>query len=53
MFKTSTGVLLNADVNEAYNIMKKIFPNAISVDGIETFGLIPQIIKENIVDIII
>ncbi|MCK4379672.1 MAG: transposase, partial [Candidatus Lokiarchaeota archaeon] len=35
LFKTSKGILLNADVNGAYNIMKKAFPNAISVDGIE------------------
>ncbi|MFX1364679.1 MAG: RNA-guided endonuclease InsQ/TnpB family protein [Promethearchaeota archaeon] len=51
LFKTSTGVLLNADVNGAYNIMRKAFPNAISVDGIEAFGLIPQILQQNIVDI--
>jgi len=53
LFKTSKGILLNADVNGAYNIMKKAFPNAISVDGIEAFGLMPQIIQQNIVDIII
>jgi len=53
LFKTSKGVLLNADVNGAYNIMKKAFPNAISVDGIEAFGLMPQIIHQNIVDIVI
>ncbi|MEE9378301.1 MAG: zinc ribbon domain-containing protein [Candidatus Lokiarchaeia archaeon] len=53
MFKTSKGILLNADVNGAYNIMKKAFPNAISADGIEAFGLMPQIIQQNIVDIIV
>ncbi|MFX1363386.1 MAG: RNA-guided endonuclease InsQ/TnpB family protein [Promethearchaeota archaeon] len=53
LFKTSKGVLLNADVNGAYNIMKKAFPNAISADGIEAIGLMPQIIQQNIVDIII
>jgi putative transposase len=53
LFKTSKGVLLNADVNGAYNIMKKAFPNAISVDGIEAFGLTLQIIQQNIVDTII
>jgi putative transposase len=53
LFKTSKGRLLNADVNGAYNIMKKAFPNAISVDGIEAFGLMPQIIQGNIVDAII
>ncbi len=53
LFKTSKGVLVNADVNGAYNIMKKAFPNAISVDEIETFGLMPQIIQQNIVDTVI
>jgi putative transposase len=53
LFKTSKGILLNADVNGAYNIMRKAFPNAITVDGIEAFGLMPQIIQQNIVDIII
>ncbi|MFX1377010.1 MAG: RNA-guided endonuclease InsQ/TnpB family protein [Promethearchaeota archaeon] len=53
LFKTSKGILLNADVNGAYNIMKKAFPNAISADGVEAFGLMPQIIQQNIVDIII
>jgi len=50
LFKSSKDILLNADVNGAYNIMKKAFPNAISVDGIEAFGLMPQIIQQNIVD---
>ncbi|MFX1364500.1 MAG: RNA-guided endonuclease InsQ/TnpB family protein [Promethearchaeota archaeon] len=53
LFKTSKGIIINADVNGAYNIMKKAFPNAILVDGIEVFGLIPQIIQQNIVDMII
>ncbi len=53
LFKTSDGTLINADVNGAYNIMKKAFPNAITVDGIEAFGLMPQIIQQNIVDSII
>jgi len=53
LFKTSKGILLNADVNGAYNIMKKAFPNAISEDEIEAFGLMPQIIQQNIIDIII
>jgi putative transposase len=53
LFKTSKGILLNADINGAYNIMKKAFPNAISVDGIEAFGLMPQILQQNIVDTII
>ncbi len=49
-FKTATGKIINADVNGAYNIMKKGFPKAISVDGIEAFGLMPQILQQNIVD---
>lgn len=50
LFRTSNGVIINADVNGAYNIMKKAFPNSISVDGIEAFGLMPQILRQNIVD---
>ena len=53
LFKTAKGILINADVNGAYNIMKKEFPNAISVDGIEAFGLMPQIMYHNIYDNII
>ena len=53
LFKTSKGFLINADVNGAYNIMKKGFPNTILVDGIEAFGLIPQVIQQNIADNII
>ncbi len=53
LFKTSKGILINADVNGAYNIMKKAFPNAVSVDGIEAFGLMPQIIQQHIADKII
>jgi len=50
LFKSSTGTILNADVNGAYNIMKKGFPNSMMVDGIEVFGLIPQILQQNMVD---
>jgi len=53
LFRASDGTIINADVNGAYNIMKKAFPNSISVDGIEAFGLMPQIIQHNIVDMII
>ena len=53
LFKTSNGTIINADVNAGYNIMKKAFPKAVSVDGIEAFGLMPQIIHHNIVDAII
>ena len=51
LFKTSNGTLINADVNAGYNIMKKAFPNSIKVDGIEAFGLMPQVTYQNIVDI--
>jgi putative transposase len=34
LFKSKKGFLINADVNGAYNIFRKVFPNAISVDGI-------------------
>jgi len=53
LFRTSNGTLINADVNAGYNIMKKVFPNSVQVDGIEAFGLMPQIIQQNIVDPII
>ena len=53
LFKTSNGTLLNADVKVGYNIVKKIFPNSVNVDGIEIFGLLPQVINQNIFDNII
>jgi len=53
VFRTSNGTIINADVNAAYNIMKKTFPNSISVDGIEAFGLMPQVMYQKIYDNII
>ncbi len=53
LFRTSNGTIINADVNAGYNIMRKTFPNSITVDGIEAFGLMPQIIQHNLVDTII
>ena len=53
LFKSSNGTIINADVNGAFNIMKKAFPNSVSVDGIEALGLIPQIISHNLFDNII
>jgi len=50
LFKSSNGTIINADMNGAYNILKKAFPNAITVDGIEAFGLMPHILQQNIVD---
>ena len=53
LFRASNGTIINADVNAGYNIMKKAFPNSVSVDGIKAFGLMPQIIKSNLFDTII
>lgn len=41
LFKASDGRLINADVNGAYNILKKAFPEAISADGIKGAQLHP------------
>jgi len=41
LFRTMTGVLINADVNAGYNIIKKAVPNATFADGIEGEGLNP------------
>lgn len=40
LFKSNTGTLINADVNGAYQILKKVFPNAYSYE-IEDLGLNP------------
>jgi putative transposase len=40
LFKTSSGKLVNADVNGSYNIMKKAIPN-LFIDGIEGLGVVP------------
>jgi putative transposase len=41
LFRSSAGHILNADVNGAYNIGRKAFPEAFAVDGIEGVGLHP------------
>lgn len=42
VFRTARGILINADVNGAYNIIKKAVPEAFTrVDGIEGVGLHP------------
>lgn len=46
LFKSNKGVLINADCNGSYQIMKKVFPNVFA-DGIEGEGLHP--IRVNIV----
>lgn len=40
LFKSNKGIKINADVNGAYQIMKKVFPNAYA-DRIEGVGLHP------------
>ncbi len=42
LFKSTTGTIINTDVNGAYNILKKAFPNAIAADRIEDVGLHPS-----------
>ncbi|MHA2239339.1 MAG: RNA-guided endonuclease InsQ/TnpB family protein, partial [Candidatus Hodarchaeales archaeon] len=41
LFKSKKGTIINADVNGAYNILKKAFLNAIEADRIEDVGLHP------------
>lgn len=41
LFKSSTGRLINADVNGSLQIMKKVFPNAYDSNGIEGVVLHP------------
>jgi len=41
LYKTSTGRLINSDVNAAYNILRKAIPNAFS-DGIESCVVQPR-----------
>ncbi|MFX1284903.1 MAG: RNA-guided endonuclease InsQ/TnpB family protein [Promethearchaeota archaeon] len=41
LFKSQKGTVINADVNGAYNIMKKAFLNAVDADRIEDVGLHP------------
>jgi putative transposase len=45
LFKANNGRLINADLNGAYQIMKKVFPEAFA-EGIEGVGLHP--IKVNV-----
>src|SRR5690606_37766112 len=44
MYKTGSGKIINADVNGAGNIIRKVFPNAFA-DGIEDVCLHPSIIN--------
>ena len=41
LYKSQQGTIINADVNGAYNIMKKALLNAVDADRIEDAGLHP------------
>ncbi|MFX1516781.1 MAG: RNA-guided endonuclease InsQ/TnpB family protein [Promethearchaeota archaeon] len=41
LYKSHGGIIINADVNGAYNILKKAFLNAVDADRIEDVGLHP------------
>jgi putative transposase len=41
LFQSLNGTIINADLNGAYNIIKKVFPNAFA-DGIEGLGVTPR-----------
>lgn len=41
LFKSHKGIIINADLNGAYNIMKKAFLNAIGADRIEDVDVHP------------
>ena len=45
LFISNNGIKVNADVNGAYQILKKVFPNAFA-DGIEGAGLHPLTINK-------
>jgi putative transposase len=46
LFKSEKGILINADVNGAYNILRKVFPDAFA-NGVEGVGLHP--VRVNVV----
>ena len=41
IFRSKDGILMHADLNAVYNIIKKAFPEAFA-DGIEGIGLYPR-----------
>jgi putative transposase len=45
LFRAKTGQVINADVNGAYNILRKAFPKGISPDGIVGLGFVPYAVK--------
>ena len=44
LYKTSTGILINADVNGSYNILKKCKPNAFSSIPIKSNGVLDVVV---------
>jgi len=47
LFRSKKGIIINADVNAGYNIIKKVIPNAVLADGIEGVGLYPYSIASS------
>lgn len=47
LFKSKNGTIINADLNGAYNILRKAIPNAFA-DGIEGFGVNPKVLHCNL-----
>ena len=45
LFLSSTGIKINADVNGAMNILRKVVPGAFSGKGIAAMVLSPRIVK--------
>jgi len=41
LFKSHKGIIINADMNGEYNILKKVLLNAVKADRIEVVGLHP------------
>jgi len=45
LFQSNQGIKINADVNGAWNILRKVVPTAFQGKGIEAMVLSPQIVK--------
>ena len=45
LFKASCGRVINADVNGAFNILRKAFPNVFNTNGIEGVVVHPVELK--------
>ena len=45
LFQSSKGIKINADVNGAVNILRKVIPTALTGKGIEAMVLSPKIVK--------